>query len=99
MLTKKLHDRINLIQDKIEKLQGLRPEDLGVSKILAMDKQMRKETISKPRPKLRTHPFIPYKLTIDSLDKLRNTESLILKLEFMFRLFTGTLTSELHEFW
>ena len=99
MLTKKLHDRINLIQDKIERLQGLRPDDLGVSKIVSMDTQLRKETIPKPRPKLSSHPFVPYKLTIDSLDKLRNTESLILKLEFMFRLFTGTLTGELHDFW
>lgn len=98
LLTKKLYKRICNIQDKIERLQNIMPEDLGVSKILAMNLSLRKEIIPKPRPKI-CKPFLPFQNTINNLFKLRNTESLILKLEFMFRLFTGMLTNELHQFW
>jgi len=94
----KLYKRISVIQDKIEKLQNIMPEDLGVNKILSMNLKLRKDTVKKPRPKLK-NPFLPYQNTIDILPKIRGTESLICKLEFIYRLFTDTLTNELYEFW
>lgn len=97
-MTKKFYKRISLIQDNIEQLQDLKPEDLGVSKRIAMNLDYRREVMGKNRPKL-VKPFIPYSKTIDHITRIRATESVICKLEFVYRLLTEIMTSELKEFW
>jgi hypothetical protein len=98
MLTKKLHKRINNIQDRILALQSIGPQEFGINNIMSMDLLYRKEIMGNRRSKLRG-PFRPYSRTIDGLHKVRDTESLICKLEYLYRLFTVVLTNELREFW
>lgn len=98
LLTKKHYQRISMIQDKLEQLADVMPEDFGISKILSMDLAYRREIMKDERPKVR-HPFVPYSVTIENIGRIRETESLICKLEFLFLLFTETLTSEIQEFW
>lgn len=98
LMTKKFYKRISLIQDNIEQLQDLKPEDLGVSKRIAMNLDYRREVMGKNRTKL-VKPFIPYSKTIDHITRIRATESVICKLEFVYRLMTEIMTSELKEFW
>lgn len=98
MLTKKMHKRIAKIQTRMEELSEILPQDLDVSKRLSLDLEYRREVMSENRTKL-PKPFLPYARTIESLERLRGIESLILKLEFVYRLFTRVLTAELSEFW
>ena len=98
MITKKMYQRISMIQDKMEKLQNIMPQDLGVSPLISMDLAFRRETMPAPRPKLK-YPFIPYYRTIECITSIRNTESMICKLEYVYRLFTSIMTTELQEFW
>ena len=98
LLTKKFYKRISLIQDNIEQLQGIKPEDLGVSKLISMNLDLRREVMGENRPKLAKF-FMPYSKTIDHIIRIRATESVICKLEFIYRLFTEIMITELHEFW
>lgn len=93
-----MHKTISKISERMEMLQDLLPQDLGVHKRLSMDLELRKEVMGEEREKLKW-PFIPYRKTIHNLDKIRGIESLICKLEYVYRLFTKVLTVELQAFW
>lgn len=97
-MTKKFYKRISLIQDNIEKLQDLKPEDLGVSRLISMNLDYRREIMGSNRPKL-AKPFFAYSKTIEHVTRIRGTESVICKLEFVYRLLTEIMTTELKEFW
>jgi len=98
MMTKKLSQRIAVIQKRMHRLDGLIPQDLKVPPVLSMDLELWMETFPQPRPHLEI-PFVPFSRTIENIQKVRGIESMVVKLEYVYRLFTRVLTSEISEFW
>lgn len=42
---------------------------------------------------------VPFSRTIENIHKIRGIESMVKKLEYLFRLFTRVLPGEISEFW
>jgi hypothetical protein len=81
-------------------LAGMKPLHLGVSRVLSLSPELRVDYLG-----WSTDPFIikeiekPYYQTIEKLPKIQEIENPILKLEFLFQLFTEDLVRELRSFW
>lgn len=89
LISLNLEDRIMYINHRIDGLKGLKPEHLGVSDIISLNPALRLKYFDEPSdPGIIQSIKTPYYRTIERLPKIQEIENPILKLEFLYQLFT-----------
>lgn len=100
VLSLSVQKRLEFISKRMQGLANLRLHHLKVKKIICLDAELRWENISSSMTSTILNQIQrPYWKIIKKLPRIQEIENPILKLEFLFQLFTNDLVEELHEFW